>query len=101
MIINKLNISGHTKLTFEIDNDESRNAAKEQVNDLLKNGWSLYTNVDGEQREVKGFDEVTTSLVISNKRGTPKGTPEEKVPAKDAEVTSTPPSARGCEVKEL
>jgi len=81
---------GH--LTLEFENPQQ---AKEQVTDLLRKGYVIIVEHDGQSHKVSGYDAETNEYLCEPKRvpGSASGTV--KVPAQTTKPTAVAPSSGG------
>ncbi len=102
--------AGHLKFRFDKNNAEEVAKAKKVIADMLKRGYMIFVEVDGQQKRVRKFDETKEEYILEEpdeipepepitspkpaavprRRGRPPG-----VPLRTARATGIGPSAGG------
>jgi hypothetical protein len=89
--------AGHLKFSFDGSDPLEIEKAKRVIEDMLRRGYALFVEVDGELHKAEGFDPETTSYIISegaDPSAKRKGR-KRKVPAGSARATGVGPTSGG------
>ena len=79
-------VAGHSTLTFDTSNPESVQRAEKQINDMLRQGYTIFVEKDGATNRITSFDAANGVYKIGDK----------EIPAEGSKATTVAPTAGGC-----
>ena len=80
--------AGHVTISFDVNKPNEAKMAKQQITDLLKQGYAIFVDTPDGEKRVTGFDPATGTYKIGDKA----------IGASKTKGTAVAPTAGGCPV---
>jgi hypothetical protein len=85
-------VQGERKVVVDDDTPEGRKKLAKNVSKMLKDGFAVFLNVNGEHSRITGYDEVKNEWILQKEHGQKKA---KRVTAKNSKIDAVAPAAGG------